>query len=140
MWVAALSATLVLVGCGSGGDDGRATGAKGGYVAKVDPICKDLHSQVNGDLGQDPGKKASAIEAAVAKLNAVPQPKEDSERAQVFIVALNNVNLSLQDVDQSRKVNDKTRADKALVGAKANAVKAAAAAKQYGMTECAQPL
>jgi len=131
---------LVLVGCGSGGDDGRATGAKGGYVAKVDPICKELRGQVSGDLGQDPAKKAAAIEAAVAKLNAVPQPKEDSERAQVFIVALNNVNLALQDVDQSRKVNDNTRATKAVALAQFNNQKAAKAAAQYGMVECAQPL
>jgi len=125
--------------CGSSGDDGRATGAKGTYVSQVDPICKDLHSQV-GDLGQDPGKQATAIDAAVAKIKAVTKPAEDSERADVFIAALTNTGLSLQDVDQSRMVNDETRAKKALLGAKTNAEKAAAAAKLYGMVECAQSL
>jgi hypothetical protein len=105
----------------------------------VDPVCKQLNDQV-GELGNDPAKEAAAIEAAVDRIKAVSKPKEDSERADVFIAALTNTYLSLQDVDQSRRVNDKTRADKALVGAKANAVKAAAAAKLYGMVECADPL
>lgn len=108
-------------------------------MAQVDPICKVLPGQV-GDLGQDPGKQASAIEAAVIKIMAVAKPKEDSERADLFIAALNNVNLSLQDVDQSRKVNDQGRAQKALAGARANAEKAAKAAKEYGMVECARQL
>jgi len=109
-------------------------------VAQVDPVCKDLRKQVGDNLGSDPGKQASAIEAAVAKLMAVPKPKEDSDRADIFITALNNTNLSLQDVDQSRTVKDQTRAEKALAGARVNADKAAAAAKLYGMVECAQPL
>jgi hypothetical protein len=137
--VVALSVALLVGACGSGGDNGRATGAKGTYVAQVDPICKDLRSQV-GDLGSDPGKQAAAVEAGVNKIKAVTKPAEDSERADVFIAALTNTYLSLQDVDQSRMVNDKVRADKALVGAKANSAKAAAAAKLYGMVECAQPL
>jgi len=93
-----------------------------------------------GELGKDPGKQAAAIEAAVAKIKAVPKPKEDSERADVFIAALTNTYLSLQDVDQSRTVNDGPRAEKALAGAKLNAEKAAAAAKLYGMVDCAESL
>jgi len=138
--VATLFVALVAGACGAGGDDGRATGAKGTYVAQVDPICKELPGQVGGELGKDPGKQASAIEAAVVKIMAVPQPKEDNDRAQLFIAALNNVNLSLQDVDQARRVNDQPRAQAALAGAKANAEKAAKAAKEYGMVECAQQL
>lgn len=106
----------------------------------MDPICKELPGQVGGGLGKDPGKQAAAIEAAVIKIMAVPKPKEDSERADLFIAALNNVNLSLQDVDQARRVNDQPRAQAALAGAKANAEKAAKAAKEYGMVECAQTL
>jgi hypothetical protein len=137
--VVALSVALFVGACGSGGDDGRATGAKGTYVAQVDPICKELQGQV-GELGQDPGKQAAAIEAAVAKIKAIPKPSEDSERADVFIAALTNTYLSLQDVDQSRMVNDQPRTAKALAGAQANAKSAAAAAKLYGMQECAQTL
>ncbi|MDQ6838139.1 MAG: hypothetical protein M3137_07390, partial [Actinomycetota bacterium] len=111
--------------------------AKGTYVAQVDPICKALQPQVT-NLGSDPAKQASAIADAVAKIMAVPKPKEDSTRADLFIAALNNVNLSLQDVDQSRRVNDTTRANTALAGAKVNATKSNAAAKQYPMVECAQ--
>jgi hypothetical protein len=138
--VVALFVALLVGACGSGGDNGTATGAKGTYVAQVDPICKNLRSQLGGDLGTDPAKQASAIADAVGKIMAVPKPKEDSERADLFIAALNNVNLSLQDVDQSRTVHDQTRAQKALDGAKLNAQKAAAAAKLYPMQECAQVL
>jgi hypothetical protein len=137
--VVALFVALLVGACGSGGDDGTATGAKGTYVAQVDPICKDLQGQV-GELGQDPAKQAAAIEAAVGKIKAVTKPSEDSERADLFIAALTNTYLSLQDVDQSRMVNDSTRAAKALTGAQANAKSAAAAAKLYGMQECAQTL
>ncbi len=133
----ALFIALVAGACGAGGDNGRATGAKGTYVAQVDPICKQLQPQVT-DLGTDPGKQASAIADAVAKIMAVPKPKEDSDRADLFIAALNNVNLSLQDVNQSRIVNDTARANTALAGAKLNATRADAAAKQYPMVECAQ--
>jgi hypothetical protein len=138
--VVALFVALVVGACGSGGSSSTATGAKGAYVAQVDPICKSLRGQLGGDLGTDPAKQAAAIADAVGKIMAVPKPKEDSERADLFIAALNNVNLSLQDVDQSRMVNDQTRAQKALDGAKLNATKAAAAAKLYPMQECAQTL
>lgn len=135
--VVALSVALLVGACGSSNNIG---GAKAAYVAKVDPICRDLRSQLGGDLGSDPGKQATAVADAVAKIMAIPKPAEDSERADVFIQALNNVNLSLQDVDQSRQVKDQTRAQKAVDGAKLNAQKAAAAAKLYPMQECAQPL
>lgn len=135
--IVALFVALLVGACGSGGDE--LSGAKASYVAQVDPICKDLQAQV-GELGQDPGKQAAAIEDAVSKIKAVPKPGEDSERADVFIAALTNTYLSLQDVDQARMVDDQTRATKALAGAQANAKGAAAAAKLYGMQECAQTL
>jgi hypothetical protein len=126
-----------LVGaCGSGGDDGRATGAKGQYVAQVDPICADLYGKL-GDLGQNPEKQAADVQAAVMRIKAVSKPAEDSEIADRFIAAMENLYLSLQDVDQSRRVNDQPRAQKALDGAKANEANAKKAAKDYGMVECA---
>ncbi len=138
--VVALFVALVVGACGSSSSNGKATGAKGAYAAKVDPICKSLQSQIGGDLGSDAGKQAAAVADAVSKIMAIPKPRDDSEQADVFIAALNNTNLSLQDVDQARMVNDQPRADKALAGAKTNAAQAAAAAKKYGMTDCAQTL
>jgi hypothetical protein len=135
--VVALFVALVIGACGSGGN--KLSGAKASYVAQVDPICRDLQGQV-GDLGSDPGKQAGAIEGAVNKIKTVKEPSEDSERADLFIAALTNTYLSLQDVDQSRMVNDQTRAATALTGAQANAKRASAAAKLYGMKDCAQPL
>ena len=137
--VVALAVALLVGACSSGSDDGKATGVKGAYVAKVDPICKELVAQV-GELGTDPAKQATTIEAAVAKISAVAKPKDDSTQADVFVAALTNTYLSLQDVNQSRIVNDQPRATKALAGAKTNAAAAAKAAKQYGMVECAQSL
>ena len=130
---------LVAGACGAGGDDGRATGAKGAYVAQVDPICAELQGKV-GEIGQDPGKQAEDINAAIERIKAVPKPAEDSEVADLYRAALENVALSLQDVDQSRIVNDQPRAQRALEGAQANNKTAAEAAKKYGMTECARTL
>jgi hypothetical protein len=135
----AVFAALVAGACGSGGDDGRATGAKGQYVAQIDPICADLQGKV-GELGQDPEKQAADIQAAVAKMKEITVPKEDDQQAKLYIAAMENLYLSLQDVDQSRRVNDQTRAAKALDGAKANNATAAKAAQAYGMVECARTL
>lgn len=139
--ICAVAAFIALVAgaCGSGGDDGRATGAKGGYVAQIDPICKELQGKI-GDLGQDPQKQAADVEAAVMRMKAIPIPNDDDQRAKLYIAAMENLYLSLQDVDQSRRVNDSTRAAKALEGANLNNETAAKAAKSYGMVECAQKL
>ncbi len=130
---------LVASACGSGGDDGRLTGAKGAYAAQIDPICAELQGKI-GELGQDPEKQAQEIEAAVGRMRAVKVPAEDKERADLYIAAMENVYLSLQDVDQSRRVNDQTRASTALAGANTNNETAAKAAKSYGMVECARTL
>lgn len=125
--------------CGSGGDDGRATGAKGAYVDQVDPVCAELQDKI-GDLGQDPEKQAADIEAAVMRIKAVSVPREDDQRAFLYIAAMENLYLSLQDVHQSRLVNDQTRANTALAGARTNNETAARAARSYGMVECARTL
>jgi hypothetical protein len=139
--VCAVAAFVALVGgaCGSGGDDGRLTGAKGAYASQVDSICKDLQNKI-GELGQEPEKQAADVEAAVQQMKAAPVPGDDEQRARLYIAAMENLYLSLQDVDQSRRVNDAPRAQRALDGAKANNETAAKAAKSYGMVECAQPL
>jgi len=139
MCAVALLAIPVVGACGAGGDDGVATGAKGAYVAQVDPICAELQGKI-GELGQDPEKQASDVEAAVTRIKAVPIPKEDDTRANLYVAAMENVYLSLQDVDQSRRVNDQTRANTALAGARTNNETAAKAAKSYGMVECARTL
>ena len=108
-------------------------------MAQVDPICAELQGKI-GDLGQDPEKQAAEIEAAVGRMRGIPKPAEDSERADLYIAAMENVFLSLQDVDQSRRVNDQARAQRALEGARTNNQTAAKAAKDYGMVECARPL
>ena len=135
----AVFAALAVSACGAGGDDGRLTGAKGAYASQVDPICADLQGKI-GELGQDPQKQAADVEEAVNRMKAVSMPKEDDERARLYIAAMENLYLSLQDVDQSRRVNDQTRANTALAGARTNNETAAKAAKSYGMVECARPL
>ena len=125
--------------CGAAGDDGRLTGAKGQYAAQVDPICAELQGKI-GELGQDPEKQARDVEDAVNRIRAVSLPKEDDERARLYIAAMENLFLSLQDVDQSRRVNDQARAQRALEGARTNNRTAAEAAESYGMVECAREL
>jgi hypothetical protein len=129
----------VLSGACSSSNDNKATGAKGTYVAKIDPICADLQSKI-GDLGQDPGKQAQVVQDAVSKMKTIPVPSNDDQRAHLFIAAMENLYLSLQDVDQARSVNDQTRATTALATVRKNDQTAADAAKSYGMVVCARKL
>lgn len=135
--VVALAVALLVGACGGGKDE--PTGAQKKYIAQVDPICKDLQSKL-GDLGQDPGKQAAEVEDAVNRIKAINKPADNSERADVFIQSMTNVYLALQDVDQSRMVNDQTRANTALGRVQSNVKVTADAGKAYGMKDCAQPL
>lgn len=74
----------------------------------------------------------------MVRIKAVSVPNDDDQRAFLFVAAMENLYLSLQDVDQSRRVNDQPRAQRALDGAKMNNETAAKAAKSYGMVECAR--
>ncbi|HJV08518.1 MAG TPA: hypothetical protein VJ653_02530 [Acidimicrobiales bacterium] len=112
---------------------------KGDYAAQIDPICTQLQGKI-GELGQNPEQQAKDVEEAVGRMQAVEIPKNDEERAKLYIAAMQNLYLSLQDVDQSRRVNDSARAQRALDGAQANNKTAAEAAKSYGMVECAREL
>ncbi|HEX2048555.1 MAG TPA: hypothetical protein VHF27_12365 [Acidimicrobiales bacterium] len=93
-----------------------------------------------GTLGENPEQQARDVEEAVERIRRVSKPREDSERADVFIAAMENLYLSLQDVHQSRLVNDQARAQRALEGAQENARRVADAADEYGMVACAQEL
>jgi hypothetical protein len=135
----AVFAALVVSACGAGGDDGRLTGAKGQYAAQVDPICAELQGKI-GELGQDPEKQAADVEDAVNRIKAVTMPREDDERARLFIAAMENLYLGLQDVHQSQLVNDQARASRAREGLQVNSKTAADAAESYGMVECARQL
>ncbi|HVM15238.1 MAG TPA: hypothetical protein VM287_13055 [Egibacteraceae bacterium] len=135
----ALLIAPVVGACGSGGDDGRLTGAKGQWAAQVDPICADLQGKI-GQLGENPEQQAKDVEDAVMRIRSNPYPRDDDQRAALFIAAMENLYLSLQDVHQSRLVNDQPRAQRALEGAQSNAKRAADAAKLYGLVECAEEL
>ncbi len=132
-------ALFVALLAGACGEDGGLSGAKAVYVAQVDPICGELQTDI-GTLGENPEQQAREIEEAVNRIRGISKPREDSERADVFIAAMENLYLSLQDVHQSRLVNDQARAQRALEGAQANARRVAEAADQYGMVVCAQEL
>jgi hypothetical protein len=115
------------------------SGAKAGYVAQVDPICADLERKI-GELGENPEQQARDVEDAVNRIKGVSKPRDDDSIADLHIAALENVFLALQDVDQSRRVNDQPRAERALESARLNSEKAADAAESYGMVACAREL
>lgn len=139
--ISAVALLIAAVGgaCGAGGDGGRLTGAKGTYASKVDPICKELQGKI-GELGDNAEQQAKDVQDAVGRMKSAQIPRDDEAIAKTFIAAMENLYLALQDVDQSRRVNDQPRAQKAVATAKLNAEAAAKAAKSYGMVECAQTL
>ena len=108
-------------------------------MAQVDPICTELQGKI-GDLGENPEKQAADVEAAVLRMKGAGAPRDDKSIADLHIAALENLFLSLQDVHQSRLVNDQPRAQRALEGARANNKTAADAAESYGMVACAREL
>ena len=105
----------------------------------MDPICAELQNKI-GQLGENPEQQAKDVEEAVTRMKATQYPKDDDQRAALFIAALENLYLSLQDVHQSRLVNDQPRAQRALEGAQANAKRAQDAAESYGLVECSEEL
>ena len=115
------------------------SGAKAAYVAQVDPICAELQDKI-GQLGENAEQQAKDVEAAVMRMREAGAPKDDSSIADLHIAALENLFLALQDVDQSRRVNDQPRVDRALERARLNNKQAADAAKDYGMVACAREL
>lgn len=135
----ALLIAPVVGACGSGGDGGRLTGAKGAWAAHVDPICAELQGKI-GQLGENAEQQAKDVEDAVLRMKQRAYPRDDDQRAALYIAAMENLYLSLQDVHQARLVNDEPRAQRALEGAQKNAETAAKAAKDYGLVECAEDL
>jgi hypothetical protein len=93
-----------------------------------------------GQLGENAEQQAKDVEDAVNRMKQRAYPRDDDSVAARYIAAMENLYLSLQDVDQSRRVNDQPRAQRAVEGAQANAQRAKDAAKQYGLVECAEDL
>ncbi|MGH3850727.1 MAG: hypothetical protein ACRDRT_13660, partial [Pseudonocardiaceae bacterium] len=105
---------LLLGACTSGGGGvERPSGAKATYIKAADPICAEIHAAV-GQLGDDPVKDRDAIGAGVDKLKAITAPGDDIEKAQLFIVRLQNTALALEDVNQSGLLKDGPRTERAL--------------------------
>lgn len=128
--VAGLS--LVLVGCGELDSGEELSGPRARFAEQADPICEETRAAVGGKLGVDPAKERAAIQAGLDKLKALPQPSENIEKLQVFLNWYNNMGISMEDVVQSRIVNNAVRADTALSRARESDKEAAAAAQRYG--------
>lgn len=129
---------LLLGACSSGGGGvERPSGAKATYISQADPICGEIHTAV-GQLGDDPVPDRDAIQAGVDKLEAITAPGDDIEKAQLFIIRLQNTALALEDVNQSGLLKDGPRTERALQRAREQDNLATAVAKEYGFTECAQ--
>lgn len=105
-------------------------------IAKGDPICATT-SQAVGTLGDEPEKDRDAIQAGVDQLQAIPQPGEEVETLQVFIVRLQNMALAMEDVNQAGIQKDGPRAERALATAREQDKLASEAAGSYGFEECA---
>lgn len=137
---AAVVAVVLLSACGAGGDDGL-TGAKADFAAQVDPICVETRQKV-GNLGDDPVADRDAVQSAVDRLQALGPPGEDETTFRLFVIRLQNMALALEDLNQSRLVENPSpeRAQTALDQARESHDLAKEAAADYGFIECSQGL
>lgn len=137
--VAAMVTVLVLGACSGDEQTGKPGGARGRYIDQVDPICEELNAKI-GRLGDDALKQRDEINAALDRINAIPPPGEELDKLKVFLIELNNAALALEDVNQSRLVNNQGRVDTALQTARESDEQAADAADGYGFEQCSQRL
>jgi hypothetical protein len=135
---AAAAAMFLLAGCGAG-DDGGLSGAKANFAAEVEPICAETRQKV-GQLGDDPVADRDAVQSAVDRFEALNPPGEDETTFRLFRLHLQNMALALEDLNQSRIVNNPERANTALQRAGESHDLAKEQARGYGFTECSQGL
>ncbi len=137
---AAAVAAILLVACGSGDDEGL-SGPKARLAAEADPICAETREKV-GDLGGDPAAERDAVQSAADRLRALPIPNEDEADYIVFYTHVGNLAMSLDDLAQSRLVDnpDPGRVSSALDRARQSNEEVKKAAADYGLVECSQGL
>ncbi len=140
MSCAAAVAAILLGACGSGDDEGL-SGPKARLAAEADPICAETREKV-GDLGSDPAAERDAVQSAADRLKALPIPNEDEADYIVFYTHVGNLAMSLDDLAQSRLVEnpDPGRASTALDRARQSNEEVKKAAADYGLVECSQGL
>lgn len=134
----AASLALVLAACGELDSGGELSGPQSRYVAQADAVCEETRAAVGGQLGVDPAKEFAALQLGIDNLKAIPQPSEDIDQLRVFLNHYNNARLSIQDLVESKIVNNAERADRALTRARESDKLAADAADSYGFEECNQ--
>ncbi len=132
-------AVFLLAGCGT--DAEELSGAKARVVAEADPICEETREKV-GDLGSDPAAERDAVQSAADRLKALDAPGEDETQYKVFQTHVQNMALSLEDMNQSRLVQSPSqeRTQTALDRARQSHEQAKEAALKYGFVECSQGL
>jgi len=134
-----MAVVLSVGACAGDKRSGKPGGARGRYIDQVDPICKGLNATI-GKLGDDALKERDEINAAVDAIRAIKPSGEERDQLEVFIIKLGNVALAMEDVNQSRRVNNQGRVDTALKLAHTLAGEAADSANGYGFEECSQPI
>lgn len=127
-------AVLFAGACAGDAEDDTPGGARGRYIERADPICREMHDRV-GTLGDDPAGERAAIQSALDRLRALGIPGEESERLEVFLVELSNMTANLEDIDQSRRVNDQRRVGAAQARLRETDQRASQAADRYGFRD-----
>lgn len=131
---------LLTVGVACGGSEGEPGGAKGAYIARVDPACEKAIQQASA-LGN--GTDTATLEQANANWRALwetgkslPIPSEDEDLGFRFLAGLNNISLSAETAYQASIINDQATVQKGLAGEADSRKGTAEAAKDYGFKEC----
>ena len=135
----AVVAVLLLGGCAE--SDDALSSAKRSVAEQANPICEETREKV-GELGDDPAADRDAVQSAADRLKALPVPGDDEAIYKVFQVRVQNMALALEDLAQSRLVEnpDPGRASTALDRASQSNEEVKKAAADYGLVECSQGL
>jgi len=125
---------LALVACGE--TEGIA-GPQREQAQKADAICESTQQQV-GRLGDDAARDRDLVRSAADRLRAMEYPSENETIWLRFVTESENLWLALQDLAEARDVNERARADRALIRVRETNDRVKELARDYGTEACAE--
>lgn len=127
-----------LAGCGGGDDEPGAE--KQRYIEQSDTICRETFAKTEALTARDQQTAERASQewaAAYDKLNALPVPGEDFEKARQFVTDIDNLAMSYTAAARALALNQPDKANEAFADVDMIKRRAAERAQDYEYFDCA---